>query len=146
MYLLYFICIQTCSPTFRMYSRTDVILSNCLRQKPNETSCSVQSDDHSLVFGNLAQIQTCLAEWIMSENMPLSSKAGQTKTKVDTLENSEATITAKEQSRAALKLKPTCYRSVLMIFFFHENTKNFTALKLLRFNTASLSALLIWEH
>lgn len=37
----------------------------------------------------------------MSENMPLSSKAGQTKTKVDILENSEATITVKEQSRGS---------------------------------------------
>lgn len=43
------------------------IVSQWLRQKPNETSCSdmptlVQSDDHSLVFGNLARIQTCSAE------------------------------------------------------------------------------------
>lgn len=46
----------------------------------------VQSDDHSLVFGDLAQIQTCPTEWILSENMPLANKAGQTKTKVYILE------------------------------------------------------------
>lgn len=68
--------------------------------------------------------------------MPLSSKAGQTQSKLDILENSKATITVKEQSGGCAQAEAHMLLLNASHFLFPGNTNNFTPLKLLRFNKA----------
>lgn len=111
MYLLYFLAsshalqLSECALTQIL-----TIGWKCLRQKPNESSCSdvsssVQSD-RSLLFENLAGIQMCQARLIQSEKMPLSSKASQPQTEVVILEDGDGRIRVKKQSMGKAEAEP----------------------------------------
>lgn len=78
--------------------------------------------------------------------MPLSSKAGQTQSKLDILENSKATITVKEQSGGRAEAEAHMLLFNAGHFLFPENTYSFTPLKLLRFNKAGNINVMLFVH
>lgn len=74
--------------------------------------------------------------------MPLSSKAGQTQSKLDVLENSKA-ITVKEQSGGCAEAEVHMLLFKASHFLFPENTNNFTPL---RFKKAGNINVMLFVH